>query len=270
MVLPTPKATLLAIPVLCLQGCLSSWIRLEDGTVLAPGRSEFGVALASAPRVQAKCVDSDHRVDSLGRETCVRYRYGETEWGGLAYSIDTLPERTIRTRDPDWALAWRLGVLGPFGPFTGLELGIHAEFPTNPVSQEFRLALGLPGSDSLRAHSLLAGWGTGMWADDNWFLQYAASRRFGRCRVFGSLRATLQATQLEDALDGDRFHHKRSWDVQSGVGARFDLGSAKVVPDWLVVGATADYSHAGLPEIGASKQVDGFGVAWTSAMGWTW
>lgn len=275
-----PKALLAATASLCLQGCLSTWMRLEDGTVLAPGHTEFALAYGKVPRVAHDCSDFTRRRRVGDHDlVCVEppnyYPYDpETE----TFSLDTTAVETVtpstlsRETESHFGLAWRLGALGPFGPFTGLEVGLQTEVPTAPISQEFRVALGLPGSDSIRAHSLIAGWGTGMWADDTWFLQYAASRTFGPCRVFGSLRGAIQATYIADLLDGDKLEHLRTWDVQLGTGARVKLGRAPVLPDWLLIGLTADLSHQGYPELGSSTEVqaEGFGVAWTSAMGWAW
>lgn len=242
---------------------------MEDGTILPPGRSDFALGMSVVPRVHEECPQGQFRRDSLDRAYCADWYWIDGPLGWQSHT-DTLPTTVRQERSPIFGLTWRLGAFGPFGPFTGLELGLHAEAPNNPVTQEFRVALGLPGSDSLFAHSAIAGWGTGAWADNSWFLQYAASRTWKPWRVFGSVRGTLQGTQIEDAVEGDRFQHKRSWDVQTTLGGRLALPQAKVLPDWLLVAATADLTHVGLPEVGEPRQIEGFGVAWTSGMGWSW
>ena len=242
---------------------------MEDGTILPPGRSDFALGMSSVPRVYEDCTRGDLRRDSLDRAFCTDWYW--TNWTGSFESrTDTLPTIERNERSPLFGLTWRLGAFGPFGPFTGLEIGLHAEAPNNPITQEFRVAVGLPSPDSTFAHSVITGWGTGAWADNSWFLQYAASRTWKPWRVFGSVRGTLQGTQIADAIESDRFQHKRSWDLQTTLGGRLALPEAKVVPDWLLLGATANLSHSGLPEIGEARQLGGIGVAWTSGMGWSW
>lgn len=253
--------------VFVLQGCLSSWIRLEDGTILPPGRSDFALGVSSVPRVYKDCVDGSLQRDSLGDALCVESRWDDIQMTSVR---DTLEPFEQHTRHLLFGLTWRLGAFGPFGPFTGLELGLHAEAPNNPVTQEFRVALGLPGSDSLFAHTAIAGWGTGAWTDNSWFLQYAASRTWHPWRLFGTMRATLQGTQLSAAVKGNQFQHKRSWDFQSTVGGRFSLPDKRVLPDWMILACTADMTYEGLPAIGDEYQKSGFGLALTSGMGWSW
>jgi len=270
------------IPILILiflQGCLATWMRMEDGTVLQPGRTEFAVVGGSVPRQDVVCGGYIVR-DSLGREVC---EYWVEGWKTLTFPDGTTsgypivsqaqgPVRWVEEYEPHFAVMWRLGALGPFGPFTGLELGIQAEGATNPVSQEYRLALGLPGSDSVVSHSLIGGWGTGLWADNSWFLQYAASRRFGAFRTYGSFRATLQASQFQDLFDSDRLEHRRTWDFQAAGGVRANLPLVEVLPDWLVLGATMNLGNAGYPRFESPEggQPSGIGMAWGFGMGWAW
>lgn len=266
--------------LILLQGCLATWMRMEDGTVLQPGRSEFAMVAGSVPRPENVCDKGWESRDSLGRAVCEDWTYSWMEvvnpdGSGYGYSeqrMHVYPVRRVETREPHFAMMWRLGALGPFGPFTGLELGIQAEGATNPVSQEYRLALGLPGSDSVVAHSLIGGWGTGLWADNSWFLQYAASRRFGALRTFGSVRATLQASQFQDLFSSDKLEHRRTWDYQAAAGVRADLPPISVIPDWMVLGATFDLGNAGYPDFDAPEggQPSGIGMAWGVGMGWSW
>lgn len=242
---------------------------MEDGTILAPGRSEFAIGMSSVPSVYEDCRSGDLDRDSLGKSICVDY-YGYDDGQQWFWGIDTLSTYNREERRQMFGLTWRLGAFGPFGPFKGLELGLHAEAPNNPVTQELRIAVGLPGPDSVLAHALIAGWGIGAWADNSWFLQYAASRSWNRWRVFGSVRGTLQATSLEDAIKSDRFHHKQTWDFQTTLGGRMTLGEAQVLPDWMLLAVTANLSHAGLPEMAGSKQIPGVGMAFTSGLGWSW
>jgi hypothetical protein len=276
----TRKAPLLLVPVLFLQGCLSTWMRMEDGTVLPPGRTEFALAYGMVPRTTHRCDEYlEKRRAGTSSLECVEhatyYKYDpETDlWLYDSTDRDVITPTTLsKETQPHFGLAWRLGALGPFGPFTGLEVGLQTEAPTTPISQEFHVALGLPGSNARQAHALIAGWGTGLWADNTWFVQYAASRTYGPCRVFGSLRGAAQATYITEILSEDKLQSARTWDVQMGSGVRVQLGKAPVAPDWLLLGMTMNLNHQGLPDVGGTTEVqtEGFGLAWTSAMGWSW
>lgn len=267
----SPRFLLPLSCALLLQGCLSTWMRLEDGTVLAPGRSDFSSAIGSVPRLSFGCPGYGLVTrDTSGRLVCQVATVTGPYLGD--YETSYVPvERNIRS-EPHFGLIWRLGLLGPFGPFTGLEGGLQAEAATYPLTQEFHLGLGLPGSDSLLAHSLVAGWGIGMWADNSWFLQYAASRCFGPVRAFGSLRATLQATRFDMDFEDLRFQHDRTWDLQAAGGAKWTLGEIAVLPDWLAASVTVDLVHSGYPDFDEFKerQPVGLGMAWTFGLGWGW
>jgi hypothetical protein len=258
-----------------LQGCLATWMRMEDGTVLAPGKSDFAMAIGTVPRPEYRCDIGYDGTDSLGRRVCEDWSYAQADVAnpfGYQGTRTLYPVRVVVNREPHFALAWRLGALSAFGPFTGLELGIQAEGATNPVSQEYRLALGLPGSDSILAHSLIGGWGTGIWADNSWFLQYAASRRFGSLLWYGSARGTLQATQMQNLFDFDLLKHKRTMDFQVATGVKAQLPPIDVVPDWISFGTTVNLGHGGYPSFDSDggEQDKGIGVAWGVGMGWGW
>lgn len=260
---------------------------MEDGTVLAPGRSDFSMALGSVPRTIYDCGHGEVGTDSTGRIVCeesyYRPRYYEGYYDSTwqvyrdGYNVyerqsNSFEPRIDTDRELHVALNWKLGVLGPFGPFTGMQVGMQMEAATAPVTQEFHVAIGLPGSDSTVAHSLAAGWGVGMWTDNSWFLQYAASRRFGVCRVFGSVRGTLQPSVNAMDIDEGRLRSDRSWDFQVATGAKIPLGQAVVLPDWVGLGATLDLAHSGYPSFDTEdlRQESGFGLAWAFSMGWNW
>ncbi len=250
---------------------------MEDGTVLQPGRSDFFLAYGRVPRPKYDCGGYAVDFQSDGTVSCTDYSsiygYGQSYNSNQDFSSSAPKTPSlVWEQEQHFAMGWRLGVLDKFGPFTGLEVGIQTEAATNPVSQEYKVAIGLPGSDSSVAHSLIGGWGTGMWADNEWFLQYAASKRFGSWRWFGSLRTTLQATQLQDLFSRDNFLHHRTWDTQAALGVKVQLGEIPIIPDWMAFGITADLSHAGYPSFQTSKmgQESGMGVAWATTMGWSW
>lgn len=248
---------------------------MEDGTVLAPGRSDFSIAIGSVPRTDYDCGQEYVGRDSTGRIACeewhYRYSYQSGDYNSTSGYTYSEPRIGIE-REPHFAVNWKLGVLGPFGPFTGMQVGTQMEAATAPVTQEFHVAIGLPTGDSAIAHSLAAGWGVGMWADNSWFLQYAASRRFGSCRVFGSLRGTLQPSVNLMDIDKGRFKSDRSWDFQAATGVKIPLGRAVVLPDWVGIGATLNLVNSAYPsfDIDELRQESGLGAAWAFAMGWNW
>jgi hypothetical protein len=135
------------------------------------------------------------------------------------------------------SLGYRLGIHGPMGPFPGLELGVHLEAPTNPVTGEFDLKLGLPVPEGLPwRHALSAGWGIGAWADNSWFLEYAVSRAFGPYGVYFNYRGTRLATQYADMADPEkasRFSRAQRLIHQAALGFEWRLPDIPVVPDFL-------------------------------------
>lgn len=246
---------------------------MEDGTILQPGKSDFSLAVGSVPRPTYVCDEaywSSPDRDSNGVYQCEKYDYSSLSYGSSR--ITRTPARFVVEREPHLALNWRLGALGPFGPFAGLEVGMQTEFLTAPISQEFDVALGLPGSDSTVAHAVSVGWGIGMWADNSWFVQYAASRAIGRWRMFGSARSTLQASVDQSDIGSGRFQSSRSWDFQVAAGAKYRLTEVFLLPDWVGVGGTLDLGNQGYPsfELDRLEQGSGIGFAWAVAAGWGW
>lgn len=259
---------------LLLQGCIATWIHMEDGTVLRPGRTDFQLSMGKAPVVTAQCPEGKVASDG-GAPVCTsfwssRYDPSTSTWSNGSW--DTTPALVGASLESHFATAWSLGALGPFGPFTGMEVGIQMEGPTYPISQEYRVTIGLPGSDSIWAHSLGLGWGTGMWSDDTWFAQYAASRRLKRLLVFANWRSALQATRLDMSDLPTRFKHDRNWDHQATCGVKFRLDDIPVVPDWMGTAVTVDLGHSALPNLDQSDlaQPRGMGVSWNFTSGWSW
>lgn len=259
-----------------LQGCIATWIHMEDGTVLRPGGVDFHLSAGMAPTVSGSCPEG--RLKTVrGVPSCTRISYEtvlDTSTGNYFGKIvgDTTPAALSSGSKAHYAAAWSLGALGSFGPFTGLEVGIQVEGPTDPISQEYRVAVGLPRPDSTWSHSLGAGWGTGMWADDTWFLQYAASWTRGNLRLFGNWRSSLQATRMEFADLPDRFRHDRNWDHQATFGWKYRLAAVPVIPDWIGGAVTFDLNHSALPTTEQSEidQPTGWGAAWNLTTGWSW
>jgi hypothetical protein len=138
-----------------------------------------------------------------------------------------------------FSLNYRVGVLKKLGPFPGADLGWHLEIPTNPGTMEFDFKLAMPNLESLRFnHSLNLGWGIGMWADNTFFGEYAASARLlGKHLFFINLRSTYLATQFFKVFDEDidqPLTHKQRWIYQSSLGLYFQIPELFIVPDYII------------------------------------
>ncbi|MDB5103732.1 MAG: hypothetical protein JWP91_1421 [Fibrobacteres bacterium] len=146
------------------------------------------------------------------------------------------------------SLDYRLGVKDSWGPFPGAEMQWHLEAPTNPATMEFSFNLALPvpgrsggsGNPEPEAdfhHKIGAGWGIGAWADNSFFLEYAASRKLGGPLWFGNMRATYLATQIGEVL-GDDFSQPlpsdRTLVFQAALGASFRLPDWVLAPDFII------------------------------------
>ena len=157
------------------------------------------------------------------------------------------PAQTWSTA-PKASLGYRVGVSGKWGVFTGTEIGLHLEGPTNPASGEFDLKLGLPvPAGRPYRHSLSAGWGIGIWADNSWFLEYALSRSWGGNDLFAGYRGTYLASQMSDLDDAEsdrRFGFKRRFIHQADIGFKWTLPRIPVVPDFIAPMAVLTYPLA--------------------------
>ncbi len=142
---------------------------------------------------------------------------------------------------PKVSMDYRLGIKDTWGPFPGAEIEWHLEAPTNPATMEFSLNLAMPnlGSKNFR-HKLGAGWGVGAWADNSFFLEYAASmplNKFGKPLIFGNLRATYLATQINEVLSENFSQALPSNQVlvmQAGLGTVFNLPKIILLPDYII------------------------------------
>ena len=116
-------------------------------------------------------------------------------------------------------------------------MGWQLEVPTNPATVEFDLKLGLPVPERFHAnHSLSGGWGVGMWADNSWFLEYAASRNFGKHALYGNYRFTWLATQpadLSQSFDNWKFVSNRSYTQQAALGVFLQFPDIFLIPDYI-------------------------------------
>jgi hypothetical protein len=136
------------------------------------------------------------------------------------------------------SLNYRLGITPKWGPFPGADMGWHLEMPTNPGTMEFdlRLAMPAPNQDWFH-HSLSTGWGIGMWADNTFFAEYAASIRYRWISVFTNLRATYLATQFFKVFQSDMDHpltHQQQWVGQAGLGFKAGLPRLFLLPDFII------------------------------------
>ena len=176
--------------------------------------------------------------------------YGSYD-GAPAPKSEWVPAEVTSLSIPKFSLDYRLGVRGAWGPLTGVEMGWHLEAVTNPATAEFDLKFGLPIPKRFQAqHSLSAGWGVGMWADNSWFFEYAASRNLGlggRHAIYGNYRYTLLATQpadLESSFRDWKFVSHQGHAHQLALGAFIRWPDLFLLPDYVTPEAVVTFPVA--------------------------
>ncbi|MEN9354601.1 MAG: hypothetical protein RL318_1926 [Fibrobacterota bacterium] len=237
-----------------LSGCLYTVQRFNDGTVLPPGVTDVSMGLGKTPIWTATCPDGGWAAET-GPDAgiCKRYDYSreyDPQTGRyVGPEVSRSPARYESEDIPQLHASWRLGVRKEWGPFTGVELGWNIDVPTEPASLEFWGKFGLPGFvDTNTAHSVSAGWGIGMWADNSWWLEYAISHRFGSVRPWAGSRLLWQATRAEDlGIEvGERIESHKRWIGQVFTGASAEMPVAVILPDWLALEGTWTFPGAGM------------------------
>ncbi len=258
-------------------GCLYSTHHFNSGRLLDPGMSDVTVGGGYSQAPGFGCSSNPNVIefqDSTGARHCEDDSREASDGNGSSnpHFLVTDPKK-FALPFYSGSLGYRLGIHGKLGPFSGLEMGLHLESPTNPVSGEFDLKLGLPVPKGLAFHhSLSAGWSIGMWADNSSFLEYAASRPFGLSDLFVNYRATYLASQSADLLgseDARRFLSKRRLIHQSSLGFKWALPEILIVPDYIIpeVGLTYPLGPTGSDAIPAYVLDD---RAWNFTLGMGW
>lgn len=229
----TKTSAPIAVPVVvilagCLSGCLYTTHHFNTGRVLEPGKTAVTLGMGRATFYDEICPKGYFRTTSeKGDQVCA---------DELTYS-DTVPQVLEKILTPKISLGYRLGVRGAWGPFQGLELGWQMEAPTNPGTVDFDLKFGLPAPGGMRLdHSLSAGWEVGMWADNSYFLEYAASRPFGANALYANYRFTWLATQqgdLERSFEEWKFVSKRRYANQFSFGFDWKIRKIFLIPDFI-------------------------------------
>ncbi len=208
--------------MLLLDGCLYTTQHFGGGRVLEPGETAFALAAGRYQSISAACADEFEisAIRTPAGRACQKSSWTDS-MGTYRVRYDTVPMLVSHTGGTSVGMDWRLGLHGPFGPFPGAEAGIHLEVPTNPATAEFDLKVGLPAPTGSYRHALAGGWGIGLWADNSWFGEYAASYGMGRNSLFANYRATWLATQIMDlgeSVDERHFPHKRRLIQQAALG----------------------------------------------------
>lgn len=226
---------LAALAVLLLDGCLYTSHHFNSGRILKPGATSVTLGYGSFKSHSYECDDWNYYrfEDSTGVTRCV-----EQMWNSGDTIQDTVAATVRESKIPKVSLGYRLGVRGPWGPFTGVEMGWHLEAPTNPTSAEFDLKFGLPSPWKAWHHAVSAGWIVGMWTDNSWFGEFAGSRSFGKGgdnanALYASYRLTRLATQPDDVLDstGLAFQHRNRLANQATVGLHVRIPDLILLPD---------------------------------------
>ncbi|MEO7424004.1 MAG: hypothetical protein ABI036_02390 [Fibrobacteria bacterium] len=271
-----------AVLALLLNGCLYTTHHFNTGRLLEPGHSAVTLGYGRSSTVGYGCPDGldiyDYS-DSTGLH-CERYNpffgegmQGQGEDRAQSQGPDTLQPESKSSPISNGSIGYRLGIHDRFGPFTGAEIGLHLEAPTNPASAEFDLKLGLPLPQGIPYHhSLSAGWGIGAWADNSWFLEYAASRAFGGSDLFVNYRADYLSTQVGEITSKkvkNTFRRHPRWIHQAAFGFRWALPKIAVVPDFLIPQIGLNYPQAPVGE----SDVPAFVLddrMWSFALGMGW
>ncbi len=223
-----------------LSGCLYTTHHFNTGRLLDPGQTSVTIGYGRTPLYSVDCASRRDEVMTDSTGTRCRDPYAGNGNGPDTTSRDPLLTTEIM---PKVSFGYRLGVRGPWGPFTGVEMGWQFEVPTNPMSVEFDMKVGLPVPAKHPAfrHSLSAGWIIGMWADNSWFSEYAASRAFGEHALYGNYRVTYLATQPDEvgkfAAKG-HFGSSNRFAQQASLGFYLKLPEIFLLPDYLSPQAT--------------------------------
>lgn len=234
-----------------LSGCLYSTQHFNTGRLLEPGHSSVSLGAGTLRSFEYGCGGGGNVYevsDSTGTHCQVLEQWSTDSAGNTIMSGPIMDRAQTWSTAPKASLGYRVGVSGKWGPFTGSEIGLHLEGPTNPVSGEFDLKLGLPvPAGRPYHHSISAGWIIGVWADNSWFLEYALSRSWGRNDLFAGYRGTYLASQigdLENAERDRRFTPNRRFIHQADVGFKWSLPEIPVVPDFITPVAVLSYPLA--------------------------
>lgn len=221
-----------------LTGCLYTTHHFNSGRILDPGQTAVTFGYGRSRIYEQGCPDGWNRpFGDSDRTHCERYI--ETDPFISVRDSVMIRQRVTSQAIPKFSLGYRLGVRGPWGPLAGVEMGWHLEAVTNPGTIEFDLKFGLPLPHRLVAkhhHSVSAGWGVGNWADNSWFLEYAASRDLGRHSVYGNYRYTWLATQapeINESADNWKFESRMGHAHQAALGFYLRLPDIFLVPDYV-------------------------------------
>ena len=214
-----------------LSGCLYTTHHFNNGRLLEPGETAVTLGAGRAHFYSDECPDYYARNYNTpsSAPNCIS--------GFDSVGIDTIAPRVVDLATPKMSLGYRLGIRKQWGPLTGLDMGWSVEVPTNPATIEFDLRAGLPLPKGWpAAHSLSGGWGVGMWADNSWFLEYAASRIFGPHSVYANYRYTWLASQPEDldsSFNNWKFVSHRRIVQQGSLGFFYRMPDILILPDYL-------------------------------------
>ncbi|MDQ3000685.1 MAG: hypothetical protein M3Y08_05435 [Fibrobacterota bacterium] len=232
--MPAATAAMACFYAFLLSGCLYTTHHFNSGRILDPGQTAVTLGYGRAEMYSVGCPDGYSRVGRGSDRRCL------LDFNSISRGIadpDTIPQELSTQPLPKFSLSYRLGVRGAWGPFTGVEMGWQIEAPTNPGTVEFDLKFGLPLPKKLKAqHSLSAGWGVGMWADNAWFGEYAASRNFGPHALYGNYRFTYMATQpaeLDSSFNNWKFSSHRRYSNQASLGFFYRMPDWVLLPDYL-------------------------------------
>jgi len=266
----------LSCTLFVLSSCLYTTHHFNTGQLLEPGNTTVTLGAGLSHSADITCPDGyygDVIRDSTRALKCIQ--------SGSNIVLNGVPtQRSPTYIDPlsasnsfvNGSLSYRLGISGKAGFLTGLEMGMHIEGPTNPISGEFDLQMGLRAPKFLDYHSFSLGWSIGAWADNSYFIEYAASKLIYANPLFFNVRETYLATQRGDQDSSTtlkKFRSKRRWISQASIGWKWTLPTIVIVPDFIIpeIGITFPLAPTGtdpIPELFLHK------MDWNLSFGFGW
>jgi hypothetical protein len=240
-------------------GCLYTTHQFNTGRTVPAGASSFTMGVGKQKYVEQSC-------PYIVKDSTSHSNPGGRYWGYLGsdgmcryeseiyhFHIDSFPEpdtiikKPVISKNsiPKISLGYRLGVRDKWGPFTGVDIGIHFEAPTLIASALFDMRLGLPPLPLRNVHHAVGiGFIIGAWADNGYFADYAISKILGEIEAYAHCRAIYHntlITQLEEIIENYKIPHKQRWVGQLSTGAKWTLPEIRLIPDVLIPHIIATY-----------------------------
>jgi len=275
---------LLIISVLfCINNCLYTSHNYNTGKIQKEGHLGTTLGLGSQSIFEYNC-DSEGKKDIIYSKLVIEEEKPTCYNHGIDSNYNTSPTPSYSTI-PDISYGMNLGIKDKLGVFPGLEMGVLLQAPTAPASLDFYIKLGMPTiTNSLFKHAISTGFGMGVWVDNTYFLEYAASFPKGKHLFYGSMRSIILATQINDnelhsykirgvevnQKENPLKNSKRRFVQIINVGYQYKLPEIIVVPDFITPQLNFIFPSYSLSSKGLSygRSERTFDVKWNVGFGW--